>query len=371
MFTPAGEPGDKTSSPPSMRVSSRNLTSRDTPWMASFPEYPFASRYGKGMVNLASNESPYPPSPKVISALRGALRDVNLYPEPRPKELLKKIANYVGMEVNNIIIGNGADELIELVCRIFLNRKEKVLVPIPTFAFYEIAARLTGASPEFLQLTNFKWKTEEVEKAAKKVKMVFLGRPNNPTGNSLPEQGVIRLLEMGKIVVVDEAYAEFAGYSVCKLVREWDHLVVLRTFSKAFGLAGLRIGYAVAPPEITELLWKVRAPFSVNSLALVAASAALDDLDYMKKVVERVRGEKKRLVEELSLLGLRVLNSDANFLMVGVPKAEELCSKLEKRGVLIRNLLLFRGVGEGWVRITVGTPSQNDKLLSALQEILK
>ncbi|MEM2289989.1 MAG: histidinol-phosphate transaminase [Candidatus Hadarchaeales archaeon] len=339
--------------------------------MASFPEYPFASRYGKGMVNLASNESPYPPSPKVLSALRGALRDVNLYPEPRPKELLKKIAGYVGMEVNNIIIGNGSDELIELVCRIFLNRKEKVLIPIPTFAFYEIAARLAGASPQFLQLTNFKWKTEEVEKAAKKAKMVFLGRPNNPTGNSLPEQGVIRLLEMGKIVVVDEAYAEFAGYSVCKLVREWDHLVVLRTFSKAFGLAGLRIGYAVAPPEIVELLWKVRAPFSVNSLALVAASAALDDLNYMKRVVERVRGERKRLAEELSLLGLRVLNSDANFLMVGVPKAEELCSKLEKRGILIRNLLPFRGVGEGWVRITVGTPSQNDRLLSALQEILK
>jgi histidinol-phosphate aminotransferase len=341
-------------------------------FLKSGTSYPFAGKYGKKLINLASNESPFPPSPRVRSAIRKAIKYLNLYPDPWATELREKIASYTRVGVENVILGNGSDELLDLTCRLFLDPGDRVLVPVPTFSIYEIAVRLAGADPQFWPLPEFQWKGEELLQAAGKAKMVFVCRPNNPTGNSAAEETILELLRGGKIVVVDEAYGEFARYSLAKHVTTHENLVVLRTFSKAFGLAGLRIGYALASPKVVEAMQRIKQPFSVNSLALVAASAALDDLPYMNRVVEEVVKERGRMREELLSMKLRVLESDANFLMVGgFADADETCRELERRGILIRSLSGVRGAGRGWVRITVGTKSQNLKLLSTLREILR
>ncbi len=340
-------------------------------YLESSSSYPFATSYSAGAINLASNQCPYPPSPRVRAALRHVLKDLNFYPDPWAEELRKKISAYTGIPVDQIQLGNGSDELLDLVCRLLLNPKDKVLIPVPTFSIYELRSRLVGAKPVFFSLPGFRW-SEKILRQTKRVKLVFICRPNNPTGNSLPKDLLTSLLETRKWVVVDEAYVEFSGDSVQDLVRKWENLIVLRTFSKAFGLAGLRIGYALLPKEVSGWLREMRLPFSVNSLALVAASAALEDLPYMRRVVERIRKERERLRARLQEMGLEVLPSEANFLMVRTPvDADRLVSTLERKGILIRSLSRFRGAGKEWVRITVGRREENNKLISALGDVLK
>jgi histidinol-phosphate aminotransferase len=342
-------------------------------FLKSGVSYPFAKKYGGKIINLASNESPFPPSPRVLSAVRKVLKNLNSYPDPWAIDLREKIADYTRLGGENVVLGNGSDELVDLICRLFLNPGDRVLIPIPTFSFYELSSRLAGAKIEFWALPDFQWRAEEFLRVAKKNRMIFVCRPNNPTGNSVAEEAVLELLSKGKIVVVDEAYHEFAGYTLAPYVKDYENLIVLRTFSKAFGLAGLRIGYALASPRIIETIQRIKQPFSVNSLALVAALAALDDIPYMRRVVGTIIKERQKVADELTSINLKVLNSDANFLMVGgFPKdADEICTALEKRGILIRNLAGVRGAGKGWVRITIGTEEQNRKLLSVLREILK
>jgi histidinol-phosphate aminotransferase len=203
-------------------------------------------------------------------------------------------------------------------------------------------------------------------------RLTFIGRPNNPTGNGIGIDGLRELLEVGKLVVVDEAYVEFAGYSVAKDAARRENLLVLRTFSKAFGLAGLRVGYAIGSPELIEALEQIRAPFSVNSLAQAAAIAAIRDRRYLRGVITKIQKGRTYLRRELSRLGMRVLPSDANFLMVDVTPlgtdAPALCEFLAKKGILIRDLSKFRGAGSSWVRISVGRPEQNERLVAALKK---
>jgi histidinol-phosphate aminotransferase len=204
--------------------------------------------------------------------------------------------------------------------------------------------------------------------------MAFLGRPNNPTGNGISLEGTLDLLKSGKLIVIDEAYVEFAGGSVAKLAPRFENLLVLRTFSKAFGLAGLRIGYAVGNPKIIEALDAVRAPFNVNRMAQAAAIAALNDRVHVSKVVSAVRRGRTYLRRELSKLGLFVLPSKANFLMANVTPlgtdAAGLCDYLGGQRILIRELTNFRGAGQGWVRITVGKPEQNRRLVEAIKKFI-
>jgi len=237
---------------------------------------------------------------------------------------------------------------------------------------YEIACRVNGGKPKFIELPNFEWRTLELAREMSAVKLAFIGRPNNPTGNGISIQGLNALLKTGKLIVVDEAYVEFAGYSIAKQAPKKENLLVLRTFSKAFGLAGLRVGYAVGNSKLIEILEKIRAPFSVNTLAQAAAIEALRDKRYLRKVVTKVRKERAYLCCELSNLGMRVLPSDANFLMVDVSplktNAFQICEFLAKRNILIRDLSNFRGVGARWVRVTVGTRPQNEKLVQTLKK---
>lgn len=343
--------------------------------LRSRASYPLAREYdvrSPETVNLASNESPYGPSPRVIQALKREVTRAGLYPDPRATELKKAIAGYVGVKVECLAIGNGSDELMELACKAFLDPDDRALVPLPTFAMYELVCRGNGGTPKFFPLPNFEWRIGELRRALGGVKLAFFGRPNNPTGNGISPEGLQDLLKIKKLIIVDEAYVEFAGESVAKLAPKSKNLIVLRTFSKAFGLAGLRVGYAVGNPTLIKVIESIRAPFNVNRMAQVAAIAALRDRTYLRKVVGAIRRERGYLRRELSELGLRVLPSDANFLMVNVmplkTNATKLCDFLAREGILIRELSNFRGAGPSWVRISVGKPEQNERLINAIKQ---
>jgi histidinol-phosphate aminotransferase len=337
--------------------------------------YPFAREYGAGLagaINLSSNESQFGPSPSVVRAVRREAARVGLYPDPKAEGLKKEISRYIGVDEKCIVLGNGSDELIDMSCKAFLDQGDAVMIPLPTFSMYEISCMVNGGVPKFVELRNFVWDPDALVEAMSGAKLAFIARPNNPTGNGIDEAGLERLLALDKPIVVDEAYAEFAGRSVARQAQSRDNLMVLRTFSKAFGMAGLRIGYAIASPRIAEVLEEIRPPFNVNRLAQVAAIAALQDRQYLRKVVNTIRAGRSYLSKEISKLGARVLPSDANFIMVDVTplgrSAPELRDYLARNKILIRDLSGFRDAGARWVRITVGTPRQNKKLVLALKK---
>lgn len=339
-------------------------------------EYPFAkpargAKVGE-IIKLCSNESPLGPSPKVVEAIKRESERVGNYPDSKAEGLKQAISKYLNVDACQIVVGNGSDELMDLVYKAFMDPGDEVLVPIPTFSLYEIACRVNGGRPRFVELPNFEWCAKDLARALSEVRLTLISRPNNPTGNSISEEGLKELLDTGRLVVVDEAYAEFAGYSVASMLKKYDNLLVLRTFSKAFGLAGLRIGYAVGDEKLIEALDMVRAPFNVNVLAQAAGIAALSDERFLQRVRNVVKDGREYLTDELKKLRLRVLPSDTNFVMANVTSldtdAPTLCDYLARQGILIRDLSGFRGAGSNWVRISVGTPRQNKLLVTALKE---
>jgi histidinol-phosphate aminotransferase len=287
--------------------------------------------------------------------------------------LKRAIGKYVGVGADEVVMGNGSDELMDLICKAFLDPGDRVLIPLPSFSMYELACRANGGTPIFYKLPNFEWRAGELARAAEKTKIAFVGRPNNPTGNMPSNEALDAIASNVKLVVIDEAYVEFARGSVIEYARRRKNMLVLRTFSKAFGLAGLRIGYAVGNPEFIRILERIRAPFNVNRIAQTAALAALGDLKYMKCVVRQIKAERERLRRELTRLGLRVFPSEANFLMVDVGvwglSASKFCDYLAKEKIFVRDLSGFRGAGLSFVRITVGKTRENEKLLNAIKRI--
>lgn len=352
------------------------ISKRVSGMLRSRVSYPLARRYdvkAAGAINLASNESPYGPSPRVPPAIRREATRVGSYPDPRAVELKRAICNYVGVGAKCVTVGNGSDELVDLACKAFLDPGEQALIPLPTFAMYELACRINGGEPKFYELPNFEWRAAKLKRVLRGTKLAFVGRPNNPTGNGISLEGLRELLASGKLVIIDEAYAEFAGYSVVRLALKQKNLLVFRTFSKAFGLAGLRVGYAVGNPKLIEALESIRAPFNVNRMAQAAAVAALLDRRYLRRVVAAIRRGRAYIRRELVKLGFKVLPSDANFLMVDASPlglgAPELCDFLAKRKIFVRDLSNFRGAGSSYIRITVGTPRQNERLVGALKKL--
>ena len=328
----------------------------------------------EGFVKLNLNENPFGPSPKVVEKLRTLARNVSRYPSPDPQELHQKIADYVGVDPENVVVTAGGDEAIDLLFKVFVNPGDEVVITTPTFDVYEARASLYGGVPKFAPRgAGFEILSKRVaEQISPKTKAVFVCSPNNPTGNATPLSVLKELAELSPLLVVDEAYVEFADGSCTSLLDGFDNVVVLRTFSKAFGLAGLRIGYAVACEQIVELMKKAKLPFNTSFLAQQAALAALDDLSYVKWVVDEVRRGRDFLYRGLRVLsGVRPYQSQANFLLVEVEgSASELCNRLLERGVAVR-LLKNRGLPpDKFFRVTVGLPEENELFLEALEEVL-
>lgn len=338
--------------------------------------YPLAKESDEksDVIKMCSNENPYAPSSEVVETIKEEASNIGKYPKSGSFKLKKKISDFLGLEIENICVGNGSDEIMDLVEKATLDPGDEAVIPIPTFSQYELSCRSNAIDTNFVELEDFEWNGEKLSEELGDREIIFLGRPNNPTGNSISGDDLQKVLSTGKIVVVDEAYGEFAEETVVDWVKEYDNLVVLRTFSKIFGLAGLRVGYGVANEQMIRALERVRPPFSVNRLAQAAAISALKDKEFFEYSKQKTLEERAFLMNELEDMGFEVLPSKANFIMVSPSplgfSEEELCKFLrEERGILVRNLSGFRGISSGWVRITVGKPKQNKVLVKGLREL--
>lgn len=325
------------------------------------------------IIKLASNENPLGASPKAIEAIRANAGRVNIYPEAMADELREALSHYVGLSPENILVGNGSDDVMEQCVKVFLSRGEGAVITPPTFSYYKILITMYGARCIEVQLKEgeieYSFDEAALLDAAEQAKLLFICSPNNPTGNLVPEALLREMLERDVIVVLDEAYAEFSGTSFAHLVEHYENLVVLRTFSKAFGLAGLRVGYCLASEEVVDYLARVRQPFSVNLLAQLAAIAALDDRDFLRRSVEVVREGRRYIIEQLRKLGIKAFRSHANFVLFRTDK-QGLVEELMKRGIITRGCESFPGLDARYVRVSVGTPEQNRRFVETLEEVL-
>jgi histidinol-phosphate aminotransferase len=320
-------------------------------------------RYGISLENimmLSRNENPYGPSPRVWEAMK----DVPLQRYPNSRHFVKAVSDYTGFPEENIVVGAGMDEIITTNARLFLGRSDKALIPVPTYNLYGLAVRLCGARPVYQpRLPGF----EVSKEITKDAKMIFLCTPNNPTGNSISEETVRAIADITDgIVFLDEAYAEFAKKSLLNIVKEHDNIAVGRTLSKAFGLAGLRLGYAVVPSWIAEQYRRVAPLFSISSFSLAAGEAALRDLKHMRQNVSKIVSERERM--HCRIEGANP--SQGNFLYIETPiRSAEITDCLLRRGIVVRDCSSMPGAGGNHIRVTVGTPEQNDKFLEAYRSI--
>jgi histidinol-phosphate aminotransferase len=322
---------------------------------------------GRPVVKLDANENPYGPAPGVAEALARA--DLAHYPDADATELRRGLSQYLGVEPERIVCSVGGDEMIDLLLRLFLQPGDGVIDCTPSFMMYELSAIYNrGAVIPVPRDECFAVDVDAVERAiGPNTKVIFLCNPNNPTGNETPREDVIRLLESGRIVVLDEAYAEFAGFSHVDLAPQRPNLVVMRTMSKWAALAGVRLGYAVVAPEVREEMAKIKSPYNVGIAAQVAGVASLHERDYLMANVGKILQERERLRGRLEVWGRgRVYPSLTNFLYwtTGGLDARQMREAMMRKGVLVR--AFPRPVQA--LRFSVGTPDQSDILMEALEE---
>ena len=337
----------------------------------------FAIAEGRDDVaRLMSNESPFAPSPRVLRAIVEAATNANLYP-PNGLRLREKIAKRDGLESSNVLVGMGSTELIDLVVRTFVGAGEEVLLSVPTFSMYEARTRVVGGIPVLVPMTDDHEHdvTGLIRSVTERTKVLFLCTPNNPTGNGISEAELRRLAGLGLPTVVDEAYVELgSGKSFAHLIREYPNMIVLRTFSKAFGLAGMRVGYALSHNAVVELLSRVKVPWNVPAVTLAAAEAALDDVAEFDARVKLLREAREELVQRVDAIhGLSVLPSEGNFVLVDISttglSAADFVAAVLAEGVLIRSLEVHHATRR-YVRITVGTREQNLRCVRAFERIV-
>ena len=352
------------------------------PHLAELEEYapiePFevlSARLGipvERIVKLDANENPYGPLPAVTEAL-ARYPHFHIYPDPRQSMLRDALGAFIGVPAAHILPGHGADELLDCLCRLFLAPGDAVIDTPPTFGMYSFDARLAGAKVvDARRRVDFSVDVEAIAVAVEthRPKLLFLTSPNNPSGNWLDDDAFERLLALPVMVVLDEAYVEFADHpSRAGRVLDCDNLVVLRTFSKAAGIAGLRLGYGVFPQWLMDELWKFKQPYNVNAAASVAGIASLRNVDQIEAVVEKLKVERSRLYALLEALpGIEAIpGSQANFILCKVlgRNARDLKLALESGGILVRHYDK-RGL-RGCIRISVGRPEHTDALIGALR----
>jgi histidinol-phosphate aminotransferase len=326
------------------------------------------------IIKLASNENPLGPSPKAVAAMRAALESTQVYPDGGGTYLRDALAQKLGLTRKNIILGNGSNEVIEFLGHAFLEHGDEVITPKHSFICYKLIATLFGARTIETAAPDFRPDFEALIAAiTPKTKIIFIANPNNPTGVLASQEeldALIARVPEGIITVFDEAYFEFLNDPPDSLrhVREGRNVLVLRTFSKIHGLAGLRVGYGMAAPELMEVLQKTRQPFNVNSLAQAGALAALEDEAYLMETKRVVDTGRTFLENELESMKLKFVPSAANFVFVKVGDGAAIFKKLLARKIIVRPLAGYN-LPE-WLRITVGTMEQNQKCIAALKEVL-
>ncbi len=328
-----------------------------------------------GIIKLASNENPLGPSPLAMAAARAALADSQLYPDGGCFRLRGKLAARLGVEMAQVVVGNGSNELLELLGHVFLRPGDEAVMGSPAFVVYKLVTLLFGAKPVEVPLAAHVHDLKAMAAAiTPRTKLVFLGCPNNPTGTANSASDLLafaRGLPAHVVLVYDEAYAEYVPEppDLRPLVAEGRKVICLRTFSKIYGLAALRVGYGLTTPEIAGLLQRVRQPFNVNAIGQAAALAALDDEAFVRLSIETNTRGLRQLETGFTALGLEWVPSTGNFILVKVWQGAKVFDGLQRCGVIVRPVSSY-GLPE-WIRITVGTGPQNTRLLRELAAVLQ
>ena len=326
------------------------------------------------ITKLASNENPLGPSPKALAAIGCALANAQLYPDGAGFYLCKALAAHLGFTPQNVILGNGSNEIIEFLGHAFLRPGDKVITSQYAFIAYKLVATLFGAHTIETPSPNYRHDLDAMlEAISAKTRLICIANPNNPTGTLATQAEIDRFmsrLPKNIVAVFDEAYYEFLDHppNTVQYVRDGRNIIVLRTFSKIHGLAGLRAGYGIAPPELIEVLQKTRQPFNLNGLAQVGAVAALHDELHQRESKQVVHMGRAYLAEEFAAMSLRFVPSYGNFVMVRVGDGQAVFRELLARKIIVRPLKGYN-LPE-WVRISVGTMEQNRRCVAALQEVL-
>ncbi len=330
----------------------------------------------KGAIKLASNENAAGPSPRALKQIRESLATLHRYPDGNCLALKKELASRLGVKESMVVVGNGSDEIILLALRAFVDPGEEVVVAEPTFLIYALASKVAGAKVVPVPLRNLRYDLKGMREAVtEKTKIVFIANPDNPTGTFVHRTEVGKFMEdLPKHVLVffDEAYHEFVEdkeYPDTRRYLNRHPVIITRSFSKAYGLAGLRIGYGMAPAELVSAVDLVREPFNVNSLAQAAAIAALEDRAHLERTRHLVWEGKRYLCRKLDRLGLRYVPSQTNFLLVYVGDAEAIYERLLSFGVIVREMGPWRL--SGYLRVTIGTMSENRRFVHVLEKIMK
>ncbi len=329
------------------------------------------------IVKLASNENALGPSPRALEAMREAAGHMHLYPDGGAFYLKQALAAHLDVDPANLLPGTGSNELLELIGHAFLDAGTEIIMADRAFVVYRLVAAAARAATVTVPMDRFTHDLEAMADAVtERTRVVFVANPNNPTGTVVEPEAVERFMERispDVIVCFDEAYVELLDPArrpdVLRYVRENRNVIVLRTFSKTYGLAGLRIGYAVAPPEAIAMLNRVRQPFNVNAMALAAATAALEDEVHVARTQTMVREGLRQLEEGLDRMGIPFVPSVANFLLAQTGRGREIFQALQRQGVIVRPM---DGYGlPDYVRVTVGTAAENRRFLEALGRVLE
>lgn len=330
-----------------------------------------------GIVKLASNENPLGASPAAIAAIQTTAKHIALYPDGNGFELKDALVKRYNVTHANITLGNGSNDLLELAARAFLTVGDKVVYSAHAFAVYALATQAVGATGVSVPAKNWGHDLDAMLAAAKthKAKMVFIANPNNPTGTFLEADALrafLSALPANVLVILDEAYNEYLPedkrYDSVAWLQEFPNLVISRTFSKAYGLAGLRVGYAMAHEQVTDMFNRVRQPFNVNSIAQAAAVAALRDVSFVKKTFELNQRGMAQITEGLTKLELEYIPSFGNFVAFRIGNATAMYQKLLQHGVIVRPIANYDM--PDWLRVSIGLESENAKFLHALKHVM-
>jgi len=330
----------------------------------------------RDILKMASNENPLGPSPRAVAAIRGALEELHYYPDGSGHDLKQLLSRKLGLAPDNLILGNGSNDVLELVARAFMTRDDSAVYSRHAFMVYPLVVQAIGAKGIEVPARDYGTDLAAMERAVRAdTKIVFLANPNNPTGTFTPWREIEDFLGRVRrdvLVVLDEAYGEYLPDELQSPTARWlerhPNLVVSRTLSKAYGLAGLRLGFGFAHPDVADLMNRVRQPFNVNQLALVAACAALEDHEFIAKSREVNAAGLVQLEAGLRRLGLEFIPSRGNFITFRVPDAKGVYAALLRDGVIVRPIAGYAMPDH--LRVTVGLPAQNERFLAALERAL-
>lgn len=343
-----------------------------------------AADYGvrkEDIIKLGSNENPWGPSPKAMQAIKEEIKSINRYPESQLHELVSEIAKYSGVKDSQVIIGgDGADEIIDVLAKTFIDAGDEFIVPLPSYMYYEYLLKQYGAKPVYAKwdLTENRLDVESIyDSISPKTRMIFLCSPNNPTGTLIDKEILAEIAAKNPdiLIVIDEAYFEYSEVTNRDLIDEYDNIFIIRTMSKVLGLAGMRIGYGLACSQIIEYMHRIKPVFSLTRLSFAAALNTFRDTEYIAESIRKGIESRQYLYDETSKIkGLKVFPSKSNFMLIDIRgtgfTAAELAEELMKRGVIVRDCTSFKGLDEYWIRISICTLEEDKRFIEILKEVL-